>query len=77
MEELLALGVLHDPERLLVGLDGQALFVPADRLGFFLEGGDQAGKGAGVGAELIGRLVILIRGHRANLVAKRGVAQPG
>ena len=54
MEELLALGVLHDPERLLVGLDGQALFVPADRLGFFLQGGDQAGEGAGVGAELVG-----------------------
>ena len=53
------------------------LLIPADRLGFFLQRRDQAGEGAGVGAELVGRLVILIGGQRANLVAKRGVAQPG
>ena len=77
MEELLGLGGLHDPARLLVGLDSQALLIPADRLGFLLQRGDEAGEGAGVGAEFAGRLVILIDGQRGNLVAKRGVAQPG
>ena len=37
VEELLALGVLHDPAGLLVGLDRHALLVPADRLGFLLQ----------------------------------------
>src|SRR3954471_7708993 len=32
--ELLALGVGHDRARLAVGLEGEALLVPADRLGF-------------------------------------------
>ena len=69
MEKLLALRVLHDPARLVVRLHGHALLVPADRFGFLLERGDHAGKRSGVVAELLRRLVVLIRGHgRANLV---------
>ena len=76
MEELLPLCVLHDPAGLVVRLDRQPLLVPADRFGLLLKG-DDAGKRADVGAELVGRLVVLIRRHRRTIAGPRYSARGG
>ena len=60
VQELLPLRVLHDPAGLLVVSTRHALLVPADRLGFLLKRGDDAGKRARLVAELVGRLVVLV-----------------
>ena len=61
--ELLALRVAHDRPRLAVGLDGDALLVPADRLGLLGQRRAQPGEGAGLAGELLGRLVVLVETH--------------
>ena len=63
MLELLALGVRHDRARLVVGLDGEALLVPPDRLGLLRERRAQARERAHVGGKLLRRLVILVEAH--------------
>src|SRR5207244_8697615 len=61
--ELLLLRLLHDRLCLPVGLDRQALLVPADGLGLLLQGGGHARKGPDLGAQLTGRFVILVSRH--------------
>ena len=62
--ELLALGVAHDRPRLAVGLDGEALLVPADRLGLLGQRRAQARERARLLGQLLGRLVVLVEAHR-------------
>ena len=58
--ELLALRVAHDRPRLAVGLDREALLVPADRLGLLGQRGAQARERPRLGRQLLGRLVVLV-----------------
>src|SRR5918994_2029574 len=63
MLELLSLSVVHDRPRLSVGLDRQALLVPADRFRLFGQRSAEAGEGPGVFRELCRGLVVLIESH--------------
>src|SRR5689334_17665142 len=61
--ELLALRVAHDRPGLAVGLYGEPLLVPADRLRLLLERCAEAGEGPGFCRQLIRRLVVLVGRH--------------
>jgi hypothetical protein len=61
--ELLVLRVAHDGGGLAVLLDGQALGVPADRLGLLDQRGAHAREGADVLGQLAWWLVVLLGGH--------------
>ena len=65
--ELLALRVAHDRAGLGVGLDREALLVPADRLGLLGQRRAQAGERPRLGGQLIGWLVVLVESHRGFL----------
>src|SRR5215207_2700564 len=60
---LLAERVGHDRLRLAVGFDGDALFVPTDRLGLLGEAGAHSGEGSHLARELTGWLVVLVGRH--------------
>ena len=70
--ELLSLRVAHDRKRLAVGLDGESLLVPADRLGLLGQRGAQPREGPRLGRQLIRWLVILVGTHRGILSCGRG-----
>jgi len=57
------LSLLHDPPGLRVSLERHALLVPADGLGLLLQRGGHAGKCPDLGAQLVGRFVILVSRH--------------
>ena len=61
--ELLALGVAHDRARLVVGLDGEPLLVPADRFGLLGQGCAQPRERPDLGRQFGGGLVVLIGTH--------------
>ena len=71
--ELLTLGVAHDRGGLGIGLDREALLVPADRLGLFGQRGAEAREGPGLGGQLVGRFVVLVESHRFPLRVGRVV----
>ena len=54
-------------ERLGIGLDRQALLIPADRLGLLGQRGAQPRKGARCRGQLVGRLVVLVEAHSISL----------
>ena len=56
--------VAHDRARLRVGLDREALLVPADRLGLLGQRRAQAGERARLRRQLVRRLVVLVESHR-------------
>src|SRR3954466_2999994 len=60
MLELFLLSVLHDRPRLFVGLDRDALGVPADCYRLFRQRGDHSGERPGLGTELARGLVVLV-----------------
>jgi ketosteroid isomerase-like protein len=61
--ELLALCVAHDGLRLAIGLDRQALLIPAERFGLLGKRRAETGEGSGLVRELVGRLVVLVEAH--------------
>src|SRR5438270_819638 len=65
--ELLSLRVTHHGERLGIGLDRDALLVPADRLGLLSKRGAQACECPRGGRELVRWLVVLVKAHRISL----------
>ena len=71
--ELLTLSVAHDPARLRVGLDGEPLLIPADRLRLLGQRGAQACEGPRLLRQLVGGLVILIESHHGILSASAGL----
>src|SRR4030095_9108642 len=77
VEELLALGVLHDRLRGRILLQREALRVPADRLCFLLQRRDQAGEGSSFLAKLFRGLVVLIGGHGRTLRTRGAAAVRG
>ncbi len=66
--ELLALRVAHHRERLGIGLDGDPLLIPADRLGFLGQRGAQPRERPHRGRQLVGRLVVLVETHQISFV---------
>ena len=64
---LLVARVGDDRARVLVLLDGEALLVPADGLGLLRQRGEDARQRPDLLAELLGRLVVLVESHGANL----------
>ena len=71
--ELLGLSVLHDRLRLSVGLERDPLLVPADRLGLLGQRRDHPSERPRLGAQLLGRLVVLVEAHLASFFAVRAL----
>ena len=64
--------------RLAVGLDGEALLVPADRLGLLGQRRAQARERPRLGRQLVGRLVVLVGRHARHAIDRsRGVSRTG
>src|ERR1700709_508598 len=68
--ELLPLSVFHDRPRVGVGLDREALLVPADRLALLFERGAETGERPRLGRQLLRRLMILVESHGARLTSR-------
>ena len=75
--ELLSLSVAHDRASLGIGLDCQALLIPADRFGLLGQRRAHPRKRPRGGRQLVRWLVILVESHWVSLWARRWRRVPG
>src|SRR6516164_5564824 len=67
--ELLPLSVTHHRDSVGVGLDREALLIPADRFGLLGQRGTEARERPRGLWQLVGRLVVLIEAHRTSFTS--------